>query len=54
MTTKIGEFGFNAMNAKANEGFIAKFIEIGVTILIAIVITIAFQVGRYRKEKVIR
>lgn len=54
MTTKIGEYGFNAMNAKANEGFTAKFIEIGVTIFIAIVLTIVFQIRRYRREKIIR
>lgn len=54
MTSKIGEFAFNFMNAKANEGFTAKFIEIGVMIAIAIVMTIVFQVSRYRREKKIR
>ena len=42
------------MNAKANEGFTAKFVQIGVMIIIAIVMTIAFQVDRYRREKKIR
>ena len=54
MTSKIGEFGFSGMNAKANEGFTAKFVQIGVMIIIAIVMTIAFQVDRYRREKKIR
>ena len=54
LTNNISTFGFNTMTGISEQGFVAKYLQIASAVIVLLVVTVAFQYQRYRRERIIK
>jgi hypothetical protein len=54
LTNNISNYGFNAMIALTEQGFVARYLQITAAAILFFIITLAFQYRRYHRQTIIK